>query len=113
MSGMSITQRGIITKLSKNKPAFPPNTFFTYSSDGTVRFWNLDHMTHSQTFATFITSPTRENSLSVNSDSPISISPLPSQSENIKKSIYTRQALKILYVDPEYIKMLKSEIRGF
>jgi len=113
MAGMSITQRGIITKLSKNKPAFPPNTFFTYSSDGTVRFWNLDHMTHSQTFASFIASPTREEfNIPGSNDSPISISPLPSQSDNIKKSIYTRQALKILYVDPEYIKMLKSEIRG-
>ena len=54
-----------------------------------------------------------ENSLIQNSnDSPVSISPLPPQSEGIKKSIYTRQALKILYVDPEYIKMLKSETRG-
>jgi len=40
------------------------------------------------------------------------LSPLQKYSETVKKNIDTPQELKIIYVDPEYIKMQKSEIKG-
>ncbi|KAJ3379389.1 hypothetical protein HDU92_006708 [Lobulomyces angularis] len=60
----------------------PANTFITYSSDGTVRFWNLE--THS--------SP---NAVSVNND------------DIYNRNIYSKELLKILYLNPTALEMNK------
>ncbi|CAI2177185.1 1880_t:CDS:10 [Funneliformis geosporum] len=57
--------------------SLPENTFVTYSSDNTIRFWNLDH----------------NNSVSNGGNE--------SGANNIKKNIYSKECLKIIYVDPD------------
>ncbi|CAJ0897281.1 6385_t:CDS:10 [Entrophospora sp. SA101] len=63
----------------------PDNTFVTYSSDSTIRFWNLDQNSNS--------SSSNANSHNRNSSST-------SNSNVIKKNIYSKECLKIVYVDP-------------
>lgn len=94
----------------------PPNSFVTYSADGTVRFWNLDHI---QSFNSYSSSP-----LSLHSND-TSISSLPmsttsSQSSDIntaptysttlspyKKNIYSRELIKMVYVDSDAAEFSK------
>ncbi|CAG8605380.1 14338_t:CDS:10 [Funneliformis mosseae] len=57
--------------------SLPENTFVTYSSDNTIRFWNLDHN---------------------NSGSNGGIEP---GANNLKRNIYSKECLKIIYVDPD------------
>ncbi|CAO3642107.1 unnamed protein product [Cunninghamella echinulata] len=94
----------------------PPNSFATYSADGTVRFWNLDHI---QSFNSYSSSP-----LSLHSpDSSIASLPMStssSQSSDInvsstysttlspyKKNIYSRELIKMIYVDSDAAEFSK------
>ncbi|KAJ3130055.1 hypothetical protein HK098_006767 [Nowakowskiella sp. JEL0407] len=57
----------------QTSPPLPPNTFITYSSDGTARFWNFE-----------------DN--------------LPDQEQKyFPRNIYSKELLKIVYVDPQGI----------
>jgi WD40 repeat protein len=57
--------------------SFPENTFVTYSADSTIRFWNLDN------------------------NNPISAGGNEQGSSNIKRNIYSKECIKIVYVDPD------------
>ncbi|CAG8462322.1 6111_t:CDS:10 [Cetraspora pellucida] len=59
---------------------FPENTFVTYSADSTIRFWNFDG--------------------SVNTTGS-NVVPAGSNSATLKKNIYSKECLKIVYVDPD------------
>ncbi|PKK75650.1 WD40 repeat-like protein [Rhizophagus irregularis] len=56
--------------------SFPENTFVTYSADSTIRFWNFDN-----------------NPISAGGNEP--------GSSNIKRNIYSKECIKIVYVDPD------------
>jgi WD40 repeat protein len=57
--------------------SLPENTFITYSADSTIRFWNLDN----------------NNSMSAGGNE--------NGTTNIKKNIYSKECMKIVYVDPD------------
>lgn len=57
--------------------SFPENTFVTYSADSTIRFWNFDN----------------NNPISAGGNEP--------GSSNIKRNIYSKECIKIVYVDPD------------
>ncbi|CAG8462325.1 1651_t:CDS:10 [Cetraspora pellucida] len=59
---------------------FPENTFVTYSADSTIRFWNFDG--------------------SVNTTGS-NVVPAGSNNATLKKNIYSKECLKIVYVDPD------------
>ncbi|CAG8598342.1 10987_t:CDS:2, partial [Diversispora eburnea] len=61
---------------STSESILPENTFVTYSADSTIRFWNLDGTN----------SATNQNSTSTH---------------GIKRNIYSKECLKIVYVDPD------------
>ncbi len=56
--------------------SLPENTFVTYSSDSTIRFWNLDNNNPASTGGN-------------------------EHGTNIKKNIYSKECIKIIYVDPD------------
>nr|CAG8559660.1 314_t:CDS:10 [Entrophospora candida] len=74
----------------------PENTFVTYSSDSTIRFWNLDQNSNS--------SSSNANSHNRNSSST-------SNSNVIKKNIYSKECLKIVYVDPNGTYQIDGGVR--
>lgn len=55
--------------------SLPENTFVTYSTDSTIRFWNLDN----------------NNAISAGGNE--------NGTSNIKKNIYSKECFKIVYVD--------------
>ncbi|CAG8720678.1 32047_t:CDS:2, partial [Racocetra persica] len=59
----------------------PENTFVTYSADSTIRFWNFDGSVNS----------TASNGSSVGSNN----------NPSIKRNIYSKECLKIVYADPD------------
>ncbi|CAG8573165.1 899_t:CDS:10, partial [Paraglomus occultum] len=60
---------------SSNPSPYPEDTFITYSADNTVRFWSLDRGSNTAT------SPTAETTL--------------------KRNIFSKDCLRIAYVDPD------------
>ncbi|CAG8452818.1 28309_t:CDS:10 [Dentiscutata erythropus] len=58
----------------------PENTFVTYSADSTIRFWNFDGSANS----------TGSNVASAGSNN-----------TTLKRNIYSKECMKIIYVDPE------------
>ncbi|CAG8514111.1 17328_t:CDS:10 [Acaulospora morrowiae] len=61
---------------------YPDNTFVTYSADNTIRFWNLD--------GTNSTGPNTASAGNNNGTSTV-----------IKRNIYSKECVKIVYVDPD------------
>ncbi|CAG8506616.1 2533_t:CDS:10, partial [Dentiscutata heterogama] len=59
---------------------FPENTFITYSADSTIRFWNFDG--------------------SVNTTGS-SVASAGSNNTTLKRNIYSKECMKIIYVDPD------------
>ena len=57
--------------------SLPENTFVTYSADSTIKFWNLDN------------------------NNPISAGGNENGATNIKRNIYSKECVKIVYVDPD------------
>ncbi|CAG8614166.1 13200_t:CDS:10, partial [Ambispora leptoticha] len=78
----------------------PENTFVTYSSDGTIRFWNLD--ANITTNSNSVQSPTHIDAI-VNNINPLSpvTPPGGGTSTGVRKNIYSKECLKIVYVDPD------------
>ncbi|TPX69656.1 hypothetical protein SpCBS45565_g02306 [Spizellomyces sp. 'palustris'] len=74
----------------------PPNTFVTYSSDGTVRFWNLDGTSSAHGISP--TGSDTSNGLTV--------------SDYFRQNDYSRELLRILYVDRAGILKLKAQTDG-
>ncbi|KAI8139945.1 WD40-repeat-containing domain protein [Fennellomyces sp. T-0311] len=93
----------------------PPNSFATHSADGTVRFWNLDNSIHpNSTSSSFVVSPrsTHSNVSSPASPikSPLGIPVSPSSSSSItsyRRNIYSRELVKMLYVDGDAAEFSK------
>ncbi|ORZ02621.1 hypothetical protein BCR43DRAFT_481844 [Syncephalastrum racemosum] len=80
--------------------ALPANSFATCSADGTVRFWNLETGPH----ATQSTSPLSPDRPTPNAPSPVSTTSIHTH----RRNIYSRELFKMLYVDDEAVKFLKS-----
>ncbi|KND04338.1 uncharacterized protein SPPG_00069 [Spizellomyces punctatus DAOM BR117] len=82
---------------SESPPSgLPPNTFVTYSSDGTVRFWNLDGTSSAHSVSP--TGSETSNGLTV--------------SDYFRQNDYSRELLRILYVDRAGILKLKTHTDG-
>ena len=64
----------------------PPNSFITYSSDGTIRFWNIDAIP-SQSHAT-LTAAASGIGIDVNNIG-----------SYFRRNMYSRELLKIIYTD--------------
>ncbi|CDH51194.1 mitogen-activated protein kinase-binding protein1 isoform 1 [Lichtheimia corymbifera JMRC:FSU:9682] len=107
---------------SNTSSSIPPNSFATYSADGTVRFWNLDHIAaptahpHSSSSSTFMISSPRSNVSSPISPNPpsaasIPISPSSSTSTitspQLRRNIYSRELIKMLYIDTDAAEFSK------
>ncbi|KAI8824847.1 WD40-repeat-containing domain protein [Fimicolochytrium jonesii] len=67
----------------------PPHTFTTYSSDGTVRFWNLDLAARNGE-----AEPTTEDATAVQ--------------RYFRENVYSRELMRVLYVDRAGIMKLKA-----
>ncbi|KAI8968888.1 hypothetical protein BDF20DRAFT_826852, partial [Mycotypha africana] len=83
--------------------AIPLNSFTTFSADGTIRIWNIDNPHNAQASSLPTQSPEHVN------DSFIS----PSNSTTVsahRRNIYSRELVKMLYVDSEAAEF--SKIRG-
>ncbi|KAI8370435.1 WD40-repeat-containing domain protein [Radiomyces spectabilis] len=87
----------------------PPFSFATYSSDGTVRFWNLDQ-------PSMVASSSSLSPFASHSSSPLSPpaidkpSPTSSNTNSAplhRKNIYSRELIKMLYVDPDAAEFAK------
>ncbi|KAI8047511.1 uncharacterized protein B0P05DRAFT_642271 [Gilbertella persicaria] len=95
--------------VEKEDNAIPPNSFATFSGDGTIRIWNLDNPIHT-TLST--------------STSPLSPPPQPQQPQQQfgnaimspssstavglnRRNIYSRELVKMLYVDPDAAEFAK------
>ncbi|CAO3583213.1 unnamed protein product [Absidia cylindrospora] len=96
----------------------PPNSFATFSADGTVRFWNLDHTqpSHSCSTSSPLGSPSSYPSPEILGG--ISMTPSPSSdtivSSNsstslsvLRRNIYSRELIKMLYVDSDAAEFSK------
>ncbi|TPX61218.1 hypothetical protein PhCBS80983_g01246 [Powellomyces hirtus] len=70
----------------------PPNSFATYSSDGTVRFWNIDGV--------------GGNASAADAESPTEAH------QYFEHNVYSRELLRILYVDRSGILKLKTKDSG-
>ncbi|KAI7882991.1 WD40 repeat-like protein [Lichtheimia hyalospora FSU 10163] len=104
---------------NNNSNSIPPNSFATYSADGTVRFWNLDHIAapsahpHSSSSSTFMISSPRSNVSSPISPAPPSIPISPSSSTStvtspqFRRNIYSRELIKMLYIDTDAAEFSK------
>ncbi|KAI8099075.1 WD40-repeat-containing domain protein [Halteromyces radiatus] len=110
------------TRSNADSPAstsnIPPNSFATFSADGTVRFWNLDHtqLSHSSSSSSPLTSPSSYSS----PEPPSSLSMTSSPSSDtvtssisttslsfVRKNIYSRELVRMLYVDPDAAEFSK------
>ncbi|KAI7900323.1 quinon protein alcohol dehydrogenase-like superfamily [Cokeromyces recurvatus] len=79
------------------------NSFATFSADGTIRFWNLDNFVHT-TSSTSSTLPSAENlTQPISSNSSTSTNTTNSQ----RRNIYSRELIKMLYVDPDAAEFAK------
>ncbi|KAI9287154.1 WD40-repeat-containing domain protein [Umbelopsis sp. AD052] len=78
----------------------PPYTFATHSADGTVRFWNIDSglPTSDLTMSPGSTSPTSPTFPSPNEDLQISM----------RRNIFSKELVKMLYLDPEAAEFAKT-----
>ncbi|KAI7888195.1 uncharacterized protein EV154DRAFT_469419 [Mucor mucedo] len=90
--------------IERDDNAIPLNSFATFSADGTVRIWNLDTPIHT-------TSSTSSSPLSppppVNGQNGI-LSPSSSTVVGShRRNIYSRELIKMIYVDPDAVKFSK------
>lgn len=94
--------------------SIPTFSFATHSADGTVRFWNLDYTlnpTASSTINTSsngTTSPTSPDTKSPSSSIPsLSSSTSSFTSSSHRRNIYSRELIKMLYVEPDAAEFSK------
>lgn len=114
-------QRTKETKVSGN---LPPYTFATHSADGTVRFWNIDNAlpASDSTLSPTLTSPVSSSPTSYPSlvSPPLSLIASPSMKTslpsldqkgeaNIHRNIFSKELLKMLYLDPEAMEFAKMD----
>ncbi|KAI9276937.1 hypothetical protein BDA99DRAFT_554881 [Phascolomyces articulosus] len=104
----------------------PSNSFATHSADGTVRFWNLDNNIHpNSTSSSFILTSPRSatssmgpspisppirspTSATTSTSSNIPLSPSSSSSASLyRRNIYSRELVKMLYVDNDAAEFSK------
>ncbi|KAJ3298246.1 hypothetical protein HK104_010954 [Borealophlyctis nickersoniae] len=82
---------GVVTSSGTTSPAqpaaLPPHTFVTYSSDGTIRFWNIDAMPS-------VTPTTPQPQLDGN--------------PYFRRNLYSKELLNILYIDQVGITKIKQ-----
>ncbi|KAI9317211.1 hypothetical protein BX666DRAFT_1943426 [Dichotomocladium elegans] len=104
----------LISDNNNNAALFPPYSFATYSGDGTVRFWNIDYSSTSpnSTSSSSFVMASRSSvnpSLPMSSGTPISPSSSTSNmtSNGSRRNIYSRELLKMLYVDPDAAEFSK------
>ncbi|KAF1799444.1 hypothetical protein FB192DRAFT_1423230 [Mucor lusitanicus] len=82
--------------------AIPLNSFATFSGDGTIRIWNLDSPIHASSSSPL--SPQQQLNRAVMS---------PSSSTAVgahRRNIYSRELVKMLYVDPDAAEF--SKVKG-
>ncbi|PHZ16393.1 WD40 repeat-like protein [Rhizopus microsporus ATCC 52813] len=77
----------------------PANSFATFSGDGTIRIWNLDHPVHPSS-----SSPLTPPQLSPPLMTPSSSTMVSAQ----RRNIYSRELVKMLYVDPDAAEFMKQ-----
>ncbi|KAI8367338.1 hypothetical protein BD560DRAFT_399934, partial [Blakeslea trispora] len=87
--------------IEREDNAIPLNSFATFSGDGTVRIWNLDNPIHNSTSSS--TSPISSQSLNHTCMSPSSSTAVGSH----RRNIYSRELVKMLYVDPDAAEFAK------
>ncbi|KAG2173149.1 hypothetical protein INT43_004522 [Umbelopsis isabellina] len=108
------------TKETKINGNLPPYTFATHSADGTVRFWNIDNAlpASDSTLSPTLTSPVSSSPTSYPSlvSPPLSLiaSPsmktsLPSPDQNIHRNIFSKELIKMLYLDPDAMEFAKVD----
>ncbi|KAI8884228.1 WD40 repeat-like protein [Backusella circina FSU 941] len=79
-------------------PSIPVNSFATFSADGTVRIWNLDNPHLVSSTSTSPQSPTSNNMMSPSSSTTATLH---------RRNIYSRDLVKMLYVDPDAAEFSK------
>ena len=87
--------------IEREENAIPLNSFATFSSDGTVRIWNLDNPTLSASSSPLSPPPHHTTSGL--------LSPSCSSTSH-KRNIYSRELIKMIYVDPDAAAFAK--LRG-